>query len=60
MFLIHLGYDNAELQAVTIDHPEYGSLWRQLDYEVFNSSELKNLIKDSNLLTKVIMPTHYL
>ncbi|HIG09429.1 MAG TPA: ChbG/HpnK family deacetylase [Alphaproteobacteria bacterium] len=49
VFLIHLGYDNAELQAVTIDHPEYGSLWRQLDYEVFNSSELKNLIKENNI-----------
>ena len=49
VFLLHLGYDNSELQAVTIEHPEYGSLWRQLDYDVFNSQELKNLIKENNI-----------
>ena len=48
-FLLHLGYDNAELKAVTIDHPEYGSLWRQLDYDVFNSKEIKQLLKDEGI-----------
>ncbi len=37
VFLLHLGYDNEELKGVTIDHPEYGARWRQLDFEVFNS-----------------------
>ncbi|MFL2628659.1 MAG: hypothetical protein ACJ0OQ_02735 [Candidatus Marisimplicoccus sp.] len=49
VFLLHLGYDNSELKAVTIDHPEYGSLWRQLDYDVFNSEELKDLIEDNDI-----------
>ena len=49
VFLLHLGYDNSELKAVTIDHPEYGSLWRQLDYDVFRSKELKDLIKENNI-----------
>ena len=49
VFLLHLGYDNEELKAVTIDHPEYGSLWRQLDYDVFNSKEIKQLIKDEEI-----------
>tara|TARA_Y100000590_G_scaffold162984_1_gene186856 strand:+ start:2057 stop:3061 length:1005 start_codon:yes stop_codon:yes gene_type:complete len=49
VFLLHLGYDNSELRAVTIDHPEYGSLWRQLDYDVFNSKELKDLIKENDI-----------
>jgi len=50
VFLLHLGYDNEELKAVTIDHPEYGSLWRQLDYDVFNSKEIKQLLKDEGII----------
>ena len=42
--------DNEELKAVTIDHPEYGSLWRQLDYDVFNSKEIKQLLKDEGII----------
>ena len=49
VFLLHLGYNNEELKAVTIDHPEYGSLWRQLDFDVFNSEEIKQLIKDEGI-----------
>ena len=49
VFLLHLGYDNEELRAVTVDHPEYGSLWRQLDYDVFNSDEFKKVLKDNNI-----------
>ena len=49
VFLLHLGYDNEELRAVTIDHPEYGSLWRQLDFDVFNSEEIKKVLKDNDI-----------
>ena len=63
VFLLHLGYDNEELKAVTIDHPEYGSLWRQLDYDVFNSKEIKQLLKKENIklvtwgeIQKIIYP----
>lgn len=49
VFLLHLGYNNEELKAVTIDHPEYGSLWRQLDYDVFNSKEIRQLLKKEDI-----------
>ena len=49
VFLLHLGYDNEELRAVTVDHPEYGSLWRQLDYDVFNSKEFNKVLKDNDI-----------
>ena len=26
--IVHLGHDDAELQAVTVDHPDYGAAWR--------------------------------
>ena len=50
VFLLHLGYDNEELREVTVDHPEYGSLWRQLDYDVFNSDEFKKVLKDNDIM----------
>ena len=49
VFLLHLGYDNEELRAVTVDHPEYGSLWRQLDYDVFNSDEFKKVLEENDI-----------
>ena len=39
--IVHLGYDNAELQAVMIDHPDYGAAWRQRDYDIVTSPEFK-------------------
>src|SRR5207245_8923225 len=46
--LVHLGHDDAELQAVTVNHEPYGSAWRQRDYEVVNSPEFKKALKDNN------------
>src|SRR5882762_1525174 len=31
--IVHLGHDDAELQAVMVDHPDYGAAWRQRDYD---------------------------
>ncbi len=49
--LIHLAYDNEEMKAVTIDHPEWGSAWRQADYDFFTSPECAQLLKDHNIIT---------
>src|SRR6185503_9556312 len=32
--IVHLGHDDAELQAVTVEHEPYGSAWRQRDYDI--------------------------
>ena len=48
--LVHLGYDDAELQAVTVNHPAYGSAWRQRDYDVVNSAEFKQALKDNKIV----------
>ena len=44
--IVHLGHDDAELQAVTVDHEPYGSAWRQRDYEVVTSAEFKKALQD--------------
>ncbi len=33
--IIHLSHDDAEMRAVTIDHPDYGAAWRQRDLDTF-------------------------
>lgn len=48
--IVHLGYDDAELQAVTVNHEPYGSAWRQRDYDVVMSPEFKKALKDNNVI----------
>jgi predicted glycoside hydrolase/deacetylase ChbG (UPF0249 family) len=44
--IVHLGHDDAELQAVTVDHEPYGSAWRQRDYDVVTSPEFRKALQD--------------
>ncbi|HKH94757.1 MAG TPA: polysaccharide deacetylase family protein [Gemmatimonadaceae bacterium] len=48
--LFHLGYDDAELRAVTVNHDAYGSAWRQRDYDVVSSAEWKQALKDNKIV----------
>jgi predicted glycoside hydrolase/deacetylase ChbG (UPF0249 family) len=48
--LVHLGYDDSELQAVMVDHEAFGSLWRQKDYDVVSSPEFKKALKDNRVI----------
>ncbi len=48
--IVHLGHDDAELQAVTLDHPDYGSAWRQRDYEVMTGPEFKKVLQENNVI----------
>lgn len=49
-FLIHTAFDNAELQAMTVDHPHWGAAWRQKDYDFFMSETCKQLLKEENII----------
>jgi predicted glycoside hydrolase/deacetylase ChbG (UPF0249 family) len=48
--IVHLGHDDAELQAVTVNHEPYGSAWRQRDYDVVTSAELKKALADNHVV----------
>lgn len=48
--IVHLGHDDAELQAVMVGHEPYGSVWRQRDYDVVRSAEFKKALKDNNVI----------
>ena len=47
--IVHLGYDDAELQAVALDHPAYGSAWRQRDFNAVTSPEFKKVLEENNV-----------
>lgn len=48
--IVHLGHDDAELQAVTIDHPDFGSAWRQRDYDFVTSPEFKKVLEENHII----------
>jgi hypothetical protein len=37
------------MQAVAIEHPDFGSAWRQRDYNYVTSEEFKALLKKNNV-----------
>lgn len=43
--LIHTAYDDAEMQGISIDHPDWGAAWRQADYNFFTGDECRKLLK---------------
>lgn len=48
--IVHLGHDDSELQAVTVNHEPYGSAWRQRDYDVVTSPEFKKALQDNHII----------
>ena len=48
--IVHLGHDDAELQAVMVDHTDYGAAWRQRDHDVVTSPEFKKALQDNHVI----------
>ena len=48
--LIHLAYDDEEMQAVTIDHPNWGAAWRQADFDFFTSDTCHEILKEEGII----------
>lgn len=49
VLLVHLGIDNEELQAVTVNHPAFGATWRALDLTVLESQEFKERLLQNKI-----------
>jgi predicted glycoside hydrolase/deacetylase ChbG (UPF0249 family) len=47
--IVHLAYDDEEMRAATIDHPDWGAAWRQRDFEFFTSARLRDLLRENNI-----------
>ena len=48
--IVHLGHDDAELQAITVGHPDYGAAWRQRDFNAVTSPEFKKALQDNHII----------
>jgi predicted glycoside hydrolase/deacetylase ChbG (UPF0249 family) len=47
--IVHLAYDDAEMQAVAVDRVDYGSAWRQRDFNVMTSPEFRQALKENHI-----------
>ncbi len=47
--IVHIAYDNAEMKAVAIDHPDYGASWRQRDFDFFTSEACQKLLEEEGI-----------
>jgi predicted glycoside hydrolase/deacetylase ChbG (UPF0249 family) len=48
--IVHLGRDDAELQAVTVDHDAFGAAWRGRDYDAVTSPEFRKALQDHHVV----------
>jgi predicted glycoside hydrolase/deacetylase ChbG (UPF0249 family) len=47
--IIHLAYDDEEMRAATIDHPDWGAAWRQRDFNFFTSDKFRRLLEENKV-----------
>ena len=48
-FIIHLAYDDEEMRAITVNHPDWGAAWRQRDYDFFTSDQCRKLLEENHV-----------
>ena len=49
VMIVHLAHDNAEMQAVAINHPAFGATWREKDLNYVQSQTFHDLLKDNEI-----------
>ena len=47
--VIHLAYDDAEMQGATFNHPDWGAAWRQRDFDFFTSDAFRKLLQENKI-----------
>ncbi len=47
VILIHPAFDDNEMKGITINHPNFGSEWRQIDLNTFTSLEMAAKLNDN-------------
>ena len=47
--IIHLAYDDAEMQGATADHPNWGAAWRQRDLDFFTSDAFRQVLREQGI-----------
>jgi len=48
--IVHLAYNDDEMQGATFDHPDWGAEWRQNDFDLVRSAEFQKFLKDQGFV----------
>ena len=48
--IVHLGYSNNEMESIMMDHPAFGSAWRQKDLDYVLSDRFSEKLVDNNII----------
>ncbi len=49
LILIHPAFDEHEMQGVTVNHPNFGTKWRQQDFDFFTSEKTREILKNHQI-----------
>jgi predicted glycoside hydrolase/deacetylase ChbG (UPF0249 family) len=47
--IVHLAYDDEEMKGVAFEHPDWGSGWRQRDFQFVTSEAFRKVLRDNNV-----------
>lgn len=47
--IIHLAHDDAEMRAITENHPNWGAAWRQRDFDYLTSARFRKLLEENGV-----------
>jgi predicted glycoside hydrolase/deacetylase ChbG (UPF0249 family) len=47
---VHLAHDDAETQAVTVNHPDWGAAWRQREVEAISSPAFRQALEQNHII----------
>ena len=48
--IVHLGYDDEEMRGATVDHPDWGSAWRQNDLDLVKSARFREFLREQRFV----------
>jgi len=49
VLILHPAFDNLEMQGITVNHPNFGSEWRQMDFDYFTSEKCRSKLQKNNV-----------
>lgn len=47
--IVHLAYDDEEMRGLAFNHPDWGSEWRQRDFQFVTSEAFRKLLQENNI-----------
>ena len=50
LMVLHLGFDDPEMQAIMVEHPLWGAQWRQIDYDWAMSPATKAIMEEEGII----------